>query len=138
MTRSRVESSFSSRMGSRPRANSIRLSRHISLPNTASRIYTIGAGNETNPIFPVTNPRTGQVQYQRAGNLSLDEDVLREMAQITGGRYFRARDLASLKEIYDSIDELERSEIHQQQYMQYEDMAVEPVRLGGFPLPCSC
>ena len=99
------------------------------------KIYTIGAGNETNPIFPVTNPRTGQVQYQRAGNLSLDEDVLREMAQITGGRYFRARDLASLKEIYDSIDELERSEIHQQQYMQYEDMAVEPVRLGGFPLP---
>ena len=99
------------------------------------KIYTIGAGNETNPIFPMTNPRTGQVQYKRAGNLPLDEDVLREMAQITGGRYFRARDLASLKEIYDSIDELERSEIHQQQYMQYEDMAVEPVRLAGIPLP---
>lgn len=99
------------------------------------KIYTIGAGNETNPIFPVTNPRTGQIQYQRAGNLSLDEDVLKEMAEITGGRYFRARDLASLKEIYESIDELERSEIHQQQYMQYEDMAVEPVRLAGVYLP---
>ncbi|MBG83014.1 MAG: aerotolerance regulator BatA [Phycisphaerae bacterium] len=99
------------------------------------KIYTIGAGNERNPIFPVTNPRTGQIQYQRAGDLALDEDVLKEMAKITGGRYFRARDLASLKEIYDSIDELERSEIHQQQYMQYEDMAVEPVRIAGVYLP---
>ena len=99
------------------------------------KIYTIGAGNETNPIFPVTNPRTGRVQYQRAGNLSLDEEVLKEMAKITGGRYYRARDLASLKEIYDSIDELERSEIHQQQYMQYEDMAVESVRVAGWRIP---
>ncbi len=57
------------------------------------------------------------------------------MAKITGGQYFRATNLESLADIYNSIDELERSEIKQQQYMQYEDMAVEAVRLGGFQFP---
>ncbi|MBG81230.1 MAG: aerotolerance regulator BatA [Phycisphaerae bacterium] len=98
------------------------------------KIYTIGAGNESSPLVPMPHPRTGQMVPQRR-NYSLDEEVLKEMAQITGGRYFRATNLESLAEIYQSIDELERSEIQQQKYMQYEDMAVQPVRLGGFSFP---
>ncbi|MCH2134817.1 MAG: VWA domain-containing protein [Phycisphaerales bacterium] len=98
------------------------------------KIYTIGAGNESSPLVPMPNPRTGQMVLQRR-DYSLDEDTLKEMAQVTGGRYFRATDLESLEDIYAAIDELERSEIHQQQYMQYEDMAVEPVRIAGFTLP---
>ena len=98
------------------------------------KIYTIGAGNESSPEVPMPNPRTGQMERRRV-NYSLDEDVLKEMAGITGGRYFRATDLESLADIYAAIDELERSEIHQQQYMQYEDMAVQSVRIAGFTLP---
>jgi len=98
------------------------------------KIYTIGAGNEASPLVPMPHPRTGQMIAQRR-NYSLDEEVLKEMAQVTGGRYFRATDLESLADIYQAIDELERSEIHQQQYMQYEDMAVQPVRIAGFTFP---
>ncbi|MAT81821.1 MAG: aerotolerance regulator BatA [Phycisphaerae bacterium] len=98
------------------------------------KIYTIGAGNEASPEVPMPNPRTGQMEMRRV-NYSLDEEILKEMAEITGGRYFRATDLESLADIYAAIDELERSEIHQQQYMQYEDMAVQPVRIAGFHVP---
>ncbi|MEE2907848.1 MAG: VWA domain-containing protein [Planctomycetota bacterium] len=98
------------------------------------KIYTIGAGNESSPEVPMRNPRTGQIERRRV-NYALDEDVLKEMAEITGGRYFRATDLESLADIYAAIDELERSEIHQQQYMQYEDMAVQPVRFAGITIP---
>ena len=98
------------------------------------KIYTIGAGNEASPLVPVPNARNGQIGLRRQP-FPLDEETLREMASITGGRYFRATDLESLADIYAAIDDLERSEIRQQQFMQYEDMAVQSVTLGGVTFP---
>jgi Ca-activated chloride channel family protein len=98
------------------------------------KIYTIGAGNEARPLVPISHPRTRETVLQQRA-YALDEDVLKEMARITGARYFRATDTQSLADIYRAIDDLERSEIHQQQFMQFEDMAVQPVRLGGYTWP---
>ena len=67
--------------------------------------------------------------------MTIDEDTLTEMADRTGGRYFRATDTDSLKEIYETIDELEKTETEQRRYLQYQDYAVEPMRVAGFSLP---
>jgi Ca-activated chloride channel family protein len=93
------------------------------------RIYTIGAG--TTGIVPVLD-ENNRVQRMES---KLDEATLREVADITGGRYFRARDTRSLQEIYSTINELERTKIIERHYEQYADMSVDSVRLGGFSFP---
>jgi Ca-activated chloride channel family protein len=67
------------------------------------KIYTIGIGAETMKIPSLLGNRMRQVNP----SLDLDEDTLTRIAEITGGRYFRATDTASLQEIYRILDELE-------------------------------
>jgi Ca-activated chloride channel family protein len=97
------------------------------------RIYTIGAGTESG-YAPVPVDIGGRIVSQRM-RVSIDEKTLREIARRTGGLYFRATDTDSLEEIYARIDELERTEIEQQRYTEYHELAVEPWRLGPLPLP---
>ncbi len=70
------------------------------------RVYTVGVGSRGPAPFPVQTPRG--VQYQSI-EADIDEEVLQEIAEITGGRYFRATDEDKLLEIYSEIEELERS-----------------------------
>jgi len=63
---------------------------------TGLRIYTIGVGAAAQPGF-----------FGFAGNNDLDEGTLKEIAKITGGRYFRATDADALQAVYQQIDELE-------------------------------
>ncbi|MCZ6836465.1 MAG: VWA domain-containing protein [Planctomycetota bacterium] len=98
------------------------------------RIYTIGAGtsNAAAPMPYVDNfgrKRMTMVQ------VSIDEDTLKEIAKITGGQYFRATDTNSLKIIYATIDELEKTEIEERSYVHYSEMAVEGVLLNEWKLP---
>ncbi len=82
------------------------------------RLYTIGVGTRGQaPIIAETRfgPR---VVYE---DVEIDEDTLRQMAAATGGAYFRAEDVAGLEEIYSRIDELEKTEITQESYMEYEE-----------------
>jgi Ca-activated chloride channel homolog len=78
------------------------------------RIYTIGVGSRGPVPIPVRvqDPLTGGIrtrhQFIRA---DLDEEMLTEMATMTGGQYFRATDEAALQEILRRIDQLERSEL---------------------------
>ena len=51
----------------------------------------------------------------------IDEDLLRKLAEITGGRYFRAGDAKSLQETYDAIDEMEKSEVTLDSYTRHEE-----------------
>lgn len=68
-----------------------------------TRLYTIGVGSDGEVPFP-ENGRLKMVE------MPLDEDLLREMADVTGGAYFRATDSRALEEIYREIDALEKSE----------------------------
>lgn len=52
-----------------------------------------------------------QVSYQES---QLDEETLKQVAEITGGKYFRAQDTQGLKAIYDAIDRLEKSKVEVQ------------------------
>ena len=62
--------------------------------------------------------------------VDIDERTLREVAALTGGRYFRATDVEGLAAIYDEIDELERTEIEVENFTQYAERFPLPLGLG--------
>ncbi|MDT8392520.1 MAG: VWA domain-containing protein [Bacteroidales bacterium] len=72
------------------------------------RIYTIGAGTIGVAPYPVQTPYG--IQYQNM-EVKIDEKSLREIAKTTDGKYFRATSNKKLKEIYEEIDQLEKSKI---------------------------
>ena len=76
------------------------------------KVYTIGVGR----------PTVSQFGTLGAG-IDLDEDTLREIAELTGGRYFRATDPESLNRIYYEINELEKSEIETYTFSQRNEKA---------------
>ncbi len=85
-------------------------------PNTAKeiakaigvRVYTIGVGTEG--FAPVPLQSSGGVVIQRE-KVNIDEKLLKQIADETGGKYFRAKDNETLKNIYGEIDKLEKSRI---------------------------
>lgn len=82
------------------------------------RVYTIGAGTTGYAPLPVVLP-DGRTVLQRAF-VEIDEDTLRAIADRTGGRYFHARDAEALERVIDEIDRLERGEIDEMRYVEYE------------------
>jgi Ca-activated chloride channel family protein len=88
------------------------------------KIYTVGIGKEGQVPFPVQmqNPFTGQVYKQvQMMNSDLDEKSLNEIANVTGGKFFRATNSEKLKEIYDHINNLEKTEIKTKIYTSYNE-----------------
>ena len=83
------------------------------------KIYTIGVGSEGFAPYPVQT-RHGIVRRQL--EVKIDEDLLKQVASITGGRYFRATDENKLREIYKTIDKLEKTEIEVKQYRSYAEL----------------
>lgn len=73
-----------------------------------ARVYTIGVGTKGMAPYPM---QMGNRTVYREIEVRIDEELLQEIAQLTGGKYFRATDNESLKEIYDEIDTLEKSKI---------------------------
>ncbi|SMO96283.1 vWA domain-containing protein [Gracilimonas mengyeensis] len=84
------------------------------------KIYTIGAGTRGTAPYPVQDPIFGR-RYQNI-QVDIDEEMLTSVAELTGGKYFRATDTDELEGIYDEIDELERSEVEELIYTDYEDL----------------
>ena len=84
------------------------------------RIYTIGIGSDT-LILPVQG-FFGQTQYrQYAGGF--DEALLKQIAEKTGGQYYRAMDAKALGKIFDTIDALEKTEFDDDNYRGYNELA---------------
>jgi Ca-activated chloride channel family protein len=70
--------------------------------------------------FPVYRLPNGQYQYQNM-EVEIDEDVLKKIADETGGKYFRATDSNKLREIYSEIDKLEKTKIEMTEYHNYAE-----------------
>jgi len=95
------------------------------------KIYTIGVGKPGNAMYPVDDPIFGK-RYVYLPN-EIDEKTLKEIAQKTGGKYFRARSEKELEQIYDEIDKLEKTEIKVKEYVQYRELFTLFVYFGfGF------
>ncbi len=84
------------------------------------RIYTIGVGSRGTALYPIYDPIFGK-RYQRLP-VEIDEDLLKKIAQITGGKYFRAVDKTSLEKIFEEIGKLEKTKIQVKEYTRYEEL----------------
>jgi Ca-activated chloride channel family protein len=73
------------------------------------RVYTIGVGSEGTAPVPVIDA-WGQTRFANMP-VEIDEKVLTEIAEKTGGKYFRATDKEKLKAIYDEINQMEKSKV---------------------------
>ena len=86
---------------------------------TGVRVYTIGVGTEGYAQVPMQTAG-GSVVMQRE-KVNLDEKLLTQIATETGGKYFRAKDNESLKNIYTEIDKLEKSKIEVTALKRYSE-----------------
>lgn len=84
------------------------------------KVYTVAAGTHGLAPYPVTDAWGRQV-IQKV-QVDVDEESLMEIAEITGGKFFRATDNESLREVYKEIDELERTEIEVTEYQNYTEL----------------
>ena len=97
-------------------------------PRTAARaaaalgikVYTIGVGSEGQAAVPTGRGPTG-LRYEVLP-VRIDEVLLKEIADVTGGRYFRAKDADALAQIFHEIDRLEKTPIQITRYIRYDEM----------------
>ena len=79
------------------------------------RVYTIGVGTRGKALSPVAVYPNGLYQYDYV-DVEIDEKMLTDIADITGGKYYRATDRAKLEEIYNDIDKLEKTKIEERSF----------------------
>ncbi len=84
------------------------------------KVYTIGLGTNGMALSPYSILPNGSFQYRRI-KVEIDETLLKEIADVTGGTYFRATDNKKLKEIYNEINKLEKTEIEEIKYTTYDE-----------------
>lgn len=86
--------------------------------NFGVKVYTIGVGTDGTTTQPVQTPIGVEM---RTVKVSIDEKLLKEIANETGGKYFRAKDNGGLSGIYTTIDELEKSRVEITNLTKYSD-----------------
>ena len=84
------------------------------------KVYTIGVGSEGSARSPVNKRSDGRYVFGMA-RVEIDEALLREISEMTGGKYYRALDSESLQRIYQEIDTLEKTEIEVNVFKRYSD-----------------
>jgi len=83
------------------------------------RVYTMGIGSRGTAPYPIDDPVFGR-RYQNV-EVNIDEEMLQQIADHTGGKYFRATTTDELSDIYREIDQLETTEIEEILYRDYQD-----------------
>jgi Ca-activated chloride channel homolog len=109
-------------------------------PNTAAeaaealkvKVYTIGVGTRGTAPVPRMNV-FGQKTYVQMP-VDIDEDTLKNIAQRTGAKYFRADSTDTLRKIYEEIDQLEKTEVEVKQYVRVDELFAWAVVPGLFLL----
>jgi len=92
------------------------------------RVYTVGVGSVGTAPYPVQTPFGIEL---RDMEVKIDEDLLTQIANITGGQYFRATSNKKLEEIYREIDKLEKSKIDVQQFSRRSEEFLPFAILGA-------
>jgi Ca-activated chloride channel family protein len=110
-------------------------------PSTASELaveygikaYTIGLGTNGMALSPIGILPSGEFQYGRV-QVEIDEKLLQEIADVTGGKYFRATNNQKLKEIYTEINKLEKTDVEEFKFYNYEEKYRPLVLFAGLLL----
>jgi Ca-activated chloride channel family protein len=88
--------------------------------NNNIKVYTIGIGTNGYALMPTAVDIFGDLIFTET-EVKIDENTLREIAQTTGGKYFRATSNSSLEEVYDEINQLEKSDVKVSKLYNYEE-----------------
>lgn len=83
------------------------------------RVYTIGVGKEGMAPYPVMTPWGVEIKNLE---VEIDEDLLKQIADETGGRYFRANDNTKLAEIYNEINKMEKARTTVDSFPVYKEL----------------
>ena len=94
------------------------------------KTYTIGLGSNGNALTPIAYNAAGSYRYGMR-QVEIDEELLQAIAEVTGGKYFRATNNDKLEAIYDEINKLEKTEIEEFKYYKYEEKFRPWVLLAG-------
>jgi len=94
---------------------------------TGVKVYTVGAGSHGLARVPVDGAFGRQYVQTR---VDVDEETLRQVAELSGGRYYRATDRASLEAVYAEIDQLETTTIEVENFTQYGELFYLPLLFG--------
>lgn len=92
------------------------------------RVYTIGVGRRGQAPYPAVDMFGNQTTVM--ADVEIDEELLRSIAKMTGGRYFRAENNSALAEIYDEINTLEKSEVQVMERVLYDELYLGWLLLG--------
>lgn len=92
------------------------------------KIYTIGIGHTGEAPFPAQDFFGNQVLQPH--RVEFDDKILKLAAEATGGKYFHAEDTDALRNVYASIDQLERSVTEKAVYMEYRELYAWPLAVG--------
>jgi Ca-activated chloride channel family protein len=84
------------------------------------RVYSIGVGSMGKALQPVGIYPNGELEYDYV-DVEIDEKVMTEISNMTGGKYFRAKDKNSLKKIYAEIDKMEKTIFNEQSFSKKEE-----------------
>jgi Ca-activated chloride channel family protein len=84
------------------------------------KVYTIGIGTNGTALSPIGILPNGNFQYGRV-QVEIDEGLLKEIADVTGGKYFRATDNKKLAEIYSEINKLEKTDVEELKFYNYDE-----------------
>lgn len=96
------------------------------------KVYTIGVGSTGDALTPVSRRSDGRYIFGLA-RVEIDEDLLRQIADMTGGKYFRATSAEGLAKVYEEIDQLEKTEIEVTTVKRYSE-EFHRFALGGLLL----
>jgi Ca-activated chloride channel family protein len=96
------------------------------------KVYTIGLGTNGMAQSPIGIRPDGSFQYGSV-QVEIDETLLKEIAETTGGQYFRATSTSKLVEIYEEINKLEKTDVEEFKYRDYDEK-FRPFVLWAFVL----
>ena len=97
------------------------------------KVYAIGLGTNGMALSPIGINPNGTFRYGRQ-QVEIDEALLKEIAVETGGKYFRATNNDKLAEIYNEINKLEKTEVEEKKYYNYEEKYRPLVLFAGLLL----
>lgn len=93
------------------------------------RVYTIAIGREGRVKIPIPNPGGGPTRYQYQDS-SLNPELLMQIAEHTHGKFYRVMEESALRDVFDEIDKLEKTEIKSKEKTRYEERFQKPLKAG--------
>jgi Ca-activated chloride channel homolog len=97
------------------------------------KVYTIGIGTNGNALFPYAYAPNGGFLFKMMP-VEIDQELMKEIAKKTGGKYFRAQDNSGLENIYNEINKLEKTKVEELKYVNYDEKYRPLVWLAGLLL----